>query len=479
MGYPSVYPTGTTIYYPDHCHSGYTAFNVKNVGNVLIDMNGNVVKVWKGVEGFPARILPGGFTIGATRARNPKYGYLDMVDLIQVDWQGNVVWKFNRYERVKDPRRKPEWMARQHHDYQRAGSPVGYYAPGLDPEIAGANTLILCHKNLTNTAISDKELIDDAIIDVSWEGEIEWEWVFSDHIEEMGFGEAAKNAMARNPNIVPAGGGMGDWMHANSMSVIGPNRHYDAGDERFHPDNIIWDGRQTNIIAITDRRSGEIAWRIGPDYDATPELRRLGWIIGQHHAHIIPRGLPGEGNLLVFDNGGQAGFGSPNPGSPTGHNNALRDHSRVLEFDPVTLEIAWQYSARDGGFAPLVDDAKFYSVLVSAAQRLPNGNTLITEGCDGRLFEVTPQCDIVWEYINPWFDKKLKHNMVYRAYRVPYDWIPQLDPPDEIEVPRLDNSTFRVGPGSMAMGTPITSLQRGGRVNHDPALCVIPRRPPD
>ena len=69
--------------------------------------------------------------------------------------------------------------------------------------------------------------------------------------------------------------------------------------------------------------------------------------------------------------------------------------------------------------------------------------------------------------------------MVYRAYRVPYDWIPQLDPPDEIEVPRLDNSTFRVGPGLMAMGTPITSLQRGGRVNHDPALCVIPRRPPD
>ena len=107
MGYPSVYPTGTTIYYPDHCHSGYTAFNVKNVGNVLIDMNGNVVKVWKGVEGFPARILPGGFTIGSTGARNPKYGYLDMVDVVQVDWQGNVVRKFNRYERVRDPRRKP------------------------------------------------------------------------------------------------------------------------------------------------------------------------------------------------------------------------------------------------------------------------------------------------------------------------------------------------------------------------------------
>ena len=447
---------------------------MRNVGNVLIDMNGNVVKIWKGVDGFPARILPGGFMLGSTKARNPKYGYLDMVDLIQVDWQGNVVWRFNRYERIKDPRQKPEWMARQHHDYQRQGSPVGYYAPGLEPAVSGANTLILCHKNVHNPSISDKTLIDDTIIDVSWEGKIEWEWVFSDHVEEMGFGEAAKNAMARNPNVVPVGGG--DWMHANSMCVIGPNRHYDSGDERFHPDNIMWDGRQTNIIAITDRRSGKIVWRVGPDYDATPELRKLGWIIGQHHAHIIPQGLPGEGNLLVFDNGGRAGFGSPNPGSPTGHNNALRDHSRVLEFDPVTLEIIWQYSAREGGFAPLVDDAKFYSVLVSSAQRLANGNTLITEGCDGRLFEVTPQCDIVWEYINPWFDKQVKHNMIYRAYRVPYEWIPQLDPPEEIEVARLDNSRFRVGPGSETKGTPTTSLQRGGRVNHDPTLCVIPTR---
>ena len=41
--------------------------------------------------------------------------------------------------------------------------------------------------------------------------------------------------------------------------------------------------------------------------------RKLGWIIGQHHAHIIPRGLPGEGNLLVFDNGGWAGYGTKSP----------------------------------------------------------------------------------------------------------------------------------------------------------------------
>ena len=60
----------------------------------------------------------------------------------------------------------------------------------------------------------------------------------------------------------------------------------------------------------------EIVWQIGPDFSKTKELRKLGWIIGQHHFHMIPKGLPGEGNLLVFDNGGEGGYGNPNPSAP-------------------------------------------------------------------------------------------------------------------------------------------------------------------
>ena len=103
-------------------------------------------------------------------------------------------------------------------------------------------------------------------------------------------------------------------------------------------------------MAITGKKTGKIVWRVGPDYTATLHLRELGQIIGQHHAHMIPRGLPGEGNIMVFDNGGWAGYGAPNPGSVTGHNNALRDYSRVLEFDPTTLEIIWQYTPLEAGF---------------------------------------------------------------------------------------------------------------------------------
>jgi len=444
MGFPTIYPTGATIFNPAKTWSGYTLFMARETGPTLVNMNGEVVHMWRDLQGFPAKLLPGGYVMGSLGIREPKFGYMDQTDLVQVDWAGNVVWKFDQYEFIEDPGEEGQWMARQHHDYQREGSPVGYYAPELEPCTDQGNTLILGHKNVTVPAISDKVLVDDVIYEVNWEGELVWEWVCSEHFHEINFSENARNTMARNPNLVVGRGEVGDWMHMNSMSALGPNRWYDAGDERFHPDNIIWDGRQTNIMAIIDKASGKLVWQVGPDYDSSPALRKLGWIIGQHHAHMIPRGLPGEGNILVFDNGGFAGYGISNPGAPTGHNNALRDYSRVIEFDPVTLDVVWQYSYVEAGFLPKMNNAHFYSPLISAAQRLANGNTLITEGSSGRIFEVTPGHEIVWEFVSPYYGRDGICNYVYRAYRVPYDWVPQLEQPRETAIPPVDRSRFRV-----------------------------------
>ena len=472
----TVYPTGVTIYDSEKCWNGYTVFQAKDIGATLIDMNGNVINQWKGLTGSPNpnKILPGGYVMGSTGIRNPKYGYQDQVDLVQVDWDGNIVWVFNRYERVKDPRQKPVWMARQHHDFQREGNPVGYYVPGMDPLVPEGKTIMLCHKNLRNPKITDKLLLDDTIIEVTWDGKIVWEWICSDHFDEMGFSEEAKNTIARNPNTRNVGGGMGDWMHINSVSTLGPNRWFDSGDENFHPDNIIWSSRQANILAIISKNTGRIVWQIGPDYTATSALRKLRQIIGPHHVHMIPKGLPGEGNILVFDNGGWAGYGAPNPGSPTGTLNALRDYSRVLEFDPVTLEVVWRYTAREAGFVTPGDGNKFYSGFISSAQRLPDGNTLITEGADGRIFEVTAEHEIVWEYISPYYGKSRNHNMVYRAYRVPYWWIPQVERPEERALPRIDNSKFRVPGSSGKRAFKSTTVKRGRRIAFNAQLCVLP-----
>jgi outer membrane protein assembly factor BamB len=474
MGYPSIFPTGLTIYDPEKCWNGYTIFQARDVGATIIDMNGQLVRQLKGLFGALNILLPGGYVIGSTGYRNPMYAFQDALDLVQVNWDGDLVWKFNRYELVKDRRKTRFWAARQHHDYQREGNPVGYYVPGMEPLIGGGKTWMLCHKNLHNARISEKLLLDDAIVEVTWDGKIVWEWYCNDHFDEFDFSEEAKNAMYRNPGLVPAGGGMGDWMHTNAMSLLGPNRWYDAGDERFHPDNIIWDGRHTNIIAITDKKTGKIVWKVGPDYLATPELRKLRQIIGQHHAHMIPRGLPGEGNVLVFDNGGWAGYGAPNPGSFYGTNNALRDFSRVLEFDPTTLKVIWQYTPVEAGFLMPMDGYRFYSGYISGAQRLPNGNTLITEGTDGRLIEVTPEHEIVWEYISPYFGKAGNHNRVYRAYRYPYDWIPQLDKPEEKPLPRIDNSTFRVPGVQGGKVRAAKTVKLGTKIVQDPLQCVLP-----
>jgi Arylsulfotransferase (ASST) len=484
MGYPSVYPTGVTLYDPDKSWSGYTIFQAAGVGALLIDMTGREVQLWKGLQGFPNKLLPGGQVFGSTGERNPKHGQQDQLDLVQVDFDGRVVWRFDRLEYIADPGEEPRWYARQHHDFQREGNPVGYYAPGQEPRTDGGNTLILVHENVRNERISSKPLVDDKIVEVNWQGEIVWAWQPHEHFEELGFDEAARKALRDDPNLRslspsnpsdPHRESVGDWLHINSMSVLGPNRWYDAGDSRFHPENLIWDAREANIIAIVDKRSGKIVWKLGPRYDGSAAQRKLGWIIGQHHAHLIPRGLPGAGNLLVFDNGGWAGYGAPNPGAPTGLKTAQRDYSRVLEIDPTTLEIVWQYTPKEAGFVVPLDAARFYSPFISSAQRLPNGNTLITEGSDGRIFEVTREHELVWEYISPYWRQGAMHlNLVYRAYRAPYEWVPQLSAPRETAIERLDVKTFRV-PGAAAIGRErVVELSGGDGFRLDGALCVTP-----
>ena len=438
----TVFPTGTTIYDPSRCWNGMVILSTINTDVRLIDMNGDVVNCWRGFRGFPNKILPGGDLIGSFGMRNSQFGFQDQLDLVQVNWEGKVVWKFDRHEFISDPGVPPRWMARQHHDYQREGNPVGYYVPGLEPVVEGGNTLILAHKNVNNPAISAKLLLDDVFIEVTWAGKTVWEWKCSDHFEELGFSKSARKTLARNPNMLSIGDGFGDWMHINSLSKLGPNKWFAAGDQRFHPENLIWSSRESNIMAIINKSTGNLVWKVGPDYNTGP-VKKLGYIIGPHHVHLIPQGLPGEGNILVFDNGGWAGYGTPNPGSQNGVKNARRDYSRVLEFDPLTLEIIWQYTPREAGFMLPAYGHRFYSSLVSSAQRLPNGNTLITEGVDGRIFEVTRDHEIVWEYVNPCVSKGSR-SLIYRAYRVPYNWIPQAERTEEKAVPRVDNNEFKI-----------------------------------
>ena len=87
MGHPTIYPTGATVYQPKKAWSGYTIYQAANLGALLIDMNGSEVHLWKGLRGFPNKLLPGGYVLGSTTERDPKFGYQDEADWYKVDWE--------------------------------------------------------------------------------------------------------------------------------------------------------------------------------------------------------------------------------------------------------------------------------------------------------------------------------------------------------------------------------------------------------
>ena len=429
----SVYPTGTTIYDPDRTWNGFTVLSPLNTPAVLvIDMNGTVVKRWDNFNnsaGGPARVLPGGFVMAASGARPP---FQESLELVLRDFEGKNVWQFSHNEQIKTGDGATVWAARQHHDWQRDDFPSGYYSPVTTPgTTAAGTTLILTHTTRTQPKVADVVLEDDRLIEVSANGNITWQWVASDHIDELGFKPDARQAI-KAAGTFNAARASYDWLHVNSATYLGPNKWFDQGDKRFAPNHVLISSREASLLAII-ARDGSIVWRLGPDFSETKELRAIRQIIGQHHAHFIPKGLPGEGNLMVFDNGGSSGYGFANPLAPEGRGAFARATSRVVEINPVTLELVWSYT-----------NARFFSTNISSAQRLPNGNTLITAGAGGRLFEVTREGQIVWEYMFPMFGGANASNAVYRSYRVPYAWIPQLAVPRQQRVTPPALGDFRV-----------------------------------
>ncbi len=390
-------PVGVLINEPGNL-DGYTFYGGANGGPVyVIDMEGNVIYQTSAVTNFGTKMLPGGSLLGPDFLVPHEQSNNAVV---QIAWDGTEEWSYSAWENVPDW----GWTARQHHDLQREGNPVGYFAPGQD-FIEHGNTLILA---LADNFISaevcggERPVLDGIIYEVDWLGNKTFEWHGADHITEFGFNETDLGLLCSSARL-------GDYLHINTISRLGENHWYDGGDDRFHPQNIILDSRHHAWVIIIDHVTGNVVWRIGPYYsDGYPEAS-LAPIIGPHNAHMIPAGLPGEGNILLFDNGLLATFPVI----------LVRMYSRVIEFNPDTLELVWEYSPGDDG----TGDRLGLSPLISGVQRLPNGNTVITSGVAQQILEVTPDKEIVWEFMN---DKNTNPGRsIYRSIRVPPQWLPE------------------------------------------------------
>lgn len=202
----------------------------------------------------------------------------------------------------------------------------------------------------------------DSFREVTPYGKVVWEWLGYEHLDP-------------EVDIINAMCPRGEWTHTNACSVL------PYGD-------ILTTLRHIDTIAIIDKGTGDIKWR---------------WGVGELSMPHSPS-LLNNGNILVFDNGNF-------------RKRAHQSYSRVVEVNPNTGEIEWEYK----------DDPpyRFYSHFKSDCQRLPNENTLICETTKGRLFEVTPGKEVVWEYISPfyvWTKEAGWNNMVGRISRYGPDY---------------------------------------------------------
>ena len=153
---------------------------------------------------------------------------------------------------------------------------------------------------------------------------------------------------------------LADPLHTNTVDLIteeaGANFAFGKAGQ------ILLSFRELGAIGVLDPQTARLRW-----------ATRGSWL-GQHDPDILP-----NGNILLFDNYGYFE-------KPVGR-------SRVIEFDPQTMEIVWQYAG--------TVDGPFESLIRASQQRLANGNTLVTESSGGRILEVTPAGEVVWEFVNP------------------------------------------------------------------------------
>jgi len=158
-----------------------------------------------------------------------------------------------------------------------------------------------------------------------------------------------------------------DLLHANHIEVFDGTV---AGSPLYARGNILVSLRTINTIVILDGSTHKVLWAWGP-----------GNLTQQHDPTLLA-----NGDILIFNNG--------------------LERSEAVEMDPRTDGIVWRYAA-DG----------FFSRAHGSVQRLPGGDTLITESDSGRVFEVTPEGRTVWEFRNPSVDDTAKREIIWRMVR--------------------------------------------------------------
>ena len=356
----------------------------------LINLDNEVLHTWEMDRrgGYSVYPLPNGnFLRPASVARPALRGGASAGIVEEIDWEGNVVWDFEYSG--------SDYLT--HHD--------------IEPMPNGNILLIAWEvKSAAEAGAAGRSdpsaMWPDHLIEVepndAGGGEIVWEWHAWDHLVQDADPDAENyGIVADHPELFDVnlgrrggpGGGGGDWLHINAVSY-NPELDQIVISSHFLHEIYVIDHSTTTAEAAghtggNSGMGGDLLYRWGnPGNYGAPGAQRL-YVV--HCSVWIPEGLPGAGNIMLFNNGERRPDGS---------------YSSVEEILPPLLEdgtYAWTPGTEYAPAEPswIYTDERpsdFFSNHLGATQRLPDGNTFICESTSGRMFEVTPEGDTIWEY---------------------------------------------------------------------------------
>ncbi len=399
---------------------GYNLINPGRKQTYLFDNDGRVVHSWTSEHssGAAAYLLDNGHLFRPSEVVNRKPGFQGpgvSGRFQEFDWDGNLVWEFEYHSAKRLP----------HHDAIK---------------LPNGNVLAICWEWIDEKeaiaagrrpeTVKGSHLQPDCLVEIKptgkKTGEIVWEWRSWDHLiqdfdkTKPNYGSVSEhperfdlNYMGGQEDPVPKPLATKDapkkeqtpvvrknpdWMHVNAVAYNAELDQIALSSPSFCEIWII------DHSTTTEEAKGHTGGRWGKGGDilyrwGNPRAYRNGTkldqrLFGQHNIHWIPKGLRGEGHLLVFNNGG---------------GRKPEEYSSVDEFVPPTDKDGNYIRSKHGPFGPdkplwsysAPNKKDFFSWFISGAQRLPNGNTLINAGAVGIVFEVTAEGETVWKFANP------------------------------------------------------------------------------
>jgi Arylsulfotransferase (ASST) len=333
---------GVTMYDPTRAFDGYTLYTgAGDAAAHLIGMNGRVLHEWR-------RPYSAIWNKDAS-VKKPQRDDLIFMDKARMLPNGDLLaiyvaaadtpWGYGMVKMDRNSNVIWSYLAHTHHDFDVApdGRIVALTNDFGTDRIDGLDKL-------------DRPYLEDFVVMLSPDGK---------ELKKVSLTHAVAQSRFKLLGLAIPNYALGDPLHTNSVQYI------DAILAKNFPfakvGDVLVSFRDISTVAVVSLDSGQVTWATrGP------------WL-WQHDARLQP-----NGHITLFDNLG--GFRENNS-------------ARVLEVDPKSGGIVWSYQGND--------EHPLHSPLRSGAEVLPNNNVLITESDGGRLFEVTRDGEIVWNFVNP------------------------------------------------------------------------------